>query len=119
MGEAAIDFLELELADEATDSEQRELPSGHFLVYATLGFETGSISSSIDASLDLLIEVVPPIHLNLMGGWIWYPTVAPHADDPVWMGRIRIPPNTFLRLGGTNLTGLTKTIRTEYLMEEL
>lgn len=117
VGEAVIDFLELDLVDGASTSVKRELARGGVLVYATLGFETGSISSSINASLDLLIEVAPEIHLNLMGGWIWYPTEAPHVDDPVWMGRIQIPRETYLRLGGTNRTGLTKTIRVEYMME--
>ncbi len=118
MHDAAIEFLELELVDDASINAKRELPSGEFLVYATLGFETGSISSSIHASLELLIESTPLIHLNLIGGWIWFPTAASHADDPVWIGRIRLPPDTFLLLGGTNRTGLTKTIRAEYILEE-
>ncbi len=118
MGEAAIDFLELELANGVTDDEKRELPFGGVLVYATVGFETGTINDSINVSLVLLLEATPPVHLKLIGGWIWYPTVASHADDLVWAGRIKIPRNTFLRLGGTNLTGAVSTIRVEYLMED-
>ncbi len=114
-----IEFLELELTDGTTANVTRELPPGKFLVYVTLGFETGSISNSIDAYVALQTFSTPVIHMKLVGGWIWYPPVASHKDDPVWIGRIRIPDvRTDLRLEGTNETGLTKTIRCEYVLEE-
>ncbi len=114
-----IQFLELTLADGVTGSITRELPPGRFLTYLTLGFETGSVSSSIDAYVALETLSKPVIHMKLLGGWIWYPPVASHKDDPVWIGRIRIPDiRTDLRLEGTNETGLTKTIRCEYVLEE-
>ncbi len=113
-----IQFLELELADGITDSVTRELPSGKYLIYATLGFETGSISYAIDAYVALQTFSTPVIYMNLVGGWIRYPPVASHKDDPVWIGRIRIPDvRTDLRLEGTNETGLIKTIRCEYILE--
>ncbi len=114
-----IQFLELELTDGATANVTRELPGGQFLVYVTLGFETGSISHGIDAYVALETLSKPVIHMKLVGGWIWYPPIASHKDDPVWIGRIRIPDRrTDLRLEGTNEPGLTKTIRTEYILEE-
>ncbi len=113
-----IQFLELELADGVSDDVRRELPSGKFLIYVTLGFETGSVSSSIDVYVALERLSKPVIHMKLVGGWIWYPPVASHKDDPVWVGRIRIPDDTYLRLEGTNETGLTKTVRCEYVLEE-
>ncbi len=114
-----IQFLELELADGVTDDVTRELPPGRFLVYVTLGFETGSIAHSIDAYVSLQTFTTPPIHMKLVGGWIWYTPAASHKDDLVWIGRIRIPDvRTDLRLEGTNETGLTKTIRCEYILEE-
>ncbi len=114
-----IQFLELELTDGTTANVTRELPPGRFLVYLTLGFETGSISSAIDAYVALEIHSKPVIHMKLVGGWIRYPPVASHKDDLVWIGRIRIPDiRTDLRLEGTNETGLTKTICCEYILEE-
>ncbi len=114
-----IQFLELELTTGTTANITRELPPGRFLTYLTLGFETGSISSSIDAFVALQTFSTPVIHMKLIGGWIWYPPVASHKDDIVWIGRIRIPDvRTDLRLEGTNETGLTKTIRCEYILEE-
>lgn len=113
-----IEFLELELPDDTSDDVLRELPAGEVLTYLTLGFETGSVSSSIMAYVALQRTVRPVIHMKLVGGWIWYPPVAAHAEDLVWAGRIIIPAETFLRLRGTNVTGLTKTIRVEYIMEK-
>ncbi len=114
-----IQFLEIELTDGLTDSVTRELPPGRFLTYVTLGFETGSISSAIDAFVSLQTFSTPVIHMKIVGGWIWYPPTASHKDDPVWIGRIEIPDvRTDLRLEGTNETGLTKTIRCEYILEE-
>ncbi len=114
-----IQFLELELADGVTANVMRELLHGRFLVYVTLGFGVGSVSSAIDAYVALQTSSTPAIHMNLVGGWIWHPPTASHKDDPVWIGRIRIPDvRTDLRLEGTNETGLTKTIRCEYILEE-
>ncbi len=113
-----IEFLELVLADGVTDDVTRELPPGRFLIYVTLGFETGSISHAIDAYVALQTFSKPVIHMKLVGGWIRYPPVASHKDDLVWIGRIKIPDvRTDLRLEGTNETGLTKTIRCEYILE--
>ncbi len=118
MGEQ-IEFLELELTDGMTANVTRELPPGRFLIYVTLGFETGSISNSIDAFVALQTFSTPVIHMKLVGGWIRYPPVASRKDDLVWIGRIRIPDvRTDIRLEGTNETSLTKTIRCEYVLEE-
>ncbi len=115
---ASTKFVELTLTDGQEDEVfalPKEFVSGRVLTHITLGFETGSISSSIFASA--MLEV-GSTHVNLVGGWIWYPPVTVHADDLTWDGRMTIPASARLRFRGTNLTGLTKTIRCSYVTED-
>ncbi len=114
MVDGILEFLELTLADETQDEVFQEIAFGRILTHITIGYETGSISPSIFASAML---VVGSTHMNLVGAWIWYPPVTSHADDPTWEGRITIPPRARIRFQGTNLTGLTKTIRCSYTTE--
>ncbi len=114
MARPTLDFIELVLADDTEDTIFHELTAGRILTHVTIGYETGSVSSSIFAFAALMVG---SIEMKLVGGWIWYPPVSEHADDPVWDGRIEIPPNARIRFQGTNLTGLTKTIRCSFSTE--
>ncbi len=114
MARPILEFIELTLPDETEGEVFQEIAAGRILTHITLGYETGSISSNIFASVVL---VVGSTHMKLVGGWIWYPPVSSHADDPTWDGRIEIPPKARLRVRGTNVTGLTKTIRCSYTTE--
>lgn len=109
-----LEFVELTLADGTEAEVFHEIAPGRILTHVVIGYETGSISSSIFASAVL---VVGSTHMKLVGGWIWYPTATAHADDPTWDGRIEIPPKARIRFRGTNETGLTKTIRCSFTTE--
>ncbi len=114
MSRPVLDFLELTLADDTEDVAFHTLTPGRILTHVTIGYETGSVSSNIFAFAALQVG---SIEMPLVGGWIWYPPVSEHADDPTWSGRIEIPPKARIRFQGTNQTGLTKTIRCAFTTE--